>query len=199
MKLPTILIILALSACTTTKHKIFPKYGYAFQPGDQLVIAQFLADGSGLTVLQVLSEGEAKFRECSTVDVIPLSSVQEAFYQNLQQYDVRQAITSTLMYNIHEFSGATHLLAVTTLRQSVEQSLLTNNPDVQNQAQVQFTLYDLRQQQTALVLTTEVEAMTYGGEDDDGTYWGVPMASAGLSDKATRKSLKKLFKACRCE
>ena len=103
------------------------------------------------------------------------------------------------MYNIHEFSGATHLLAVTTLRQSVEQSLLTNNPDVQNQAQVQFTLYDLRQQQTALVLTTEVEAMTYGGEDDDSTYWGVPMASAGLSDKATRKSLKKLLKACRCQ
>ncbi|MEM9832482.1 MAG: Uma2 family endonuclease [Bacteroidota bacterium] len=63
-----ILVVLTTTACTSTKHQLVPRYGFDFQPGERLVIAQFQSRStvSNYATEQMLSA----FQQCPDVEIV---------------------------------------------------------------------------------------------------------------------------------
>ncbi len=202
-----LLTLSVLTACTTTKHTLFPAYGYDFQAGDKLIIAKFQNAPSDIFSEQITNALVKSFQDCGGIEVIPYDSVQDIFYQKLDYRDPIWQVDTELMVKLYTQMKSRYLLVG-----KVTEKPLHGTPPVSTSQRYgngyqeeiyeswttfQFTLYDLATTQTLLTSQTRAKANHYDYNDDDGDTHSF-YAPTNLPQTALVKGIKKFREACRC-
>ncbi len=198
-------LLLGISACTNTKHQLVPRYGFDFQEGERLVIAQFQSRStvSDYATEQLLNA----FQPCEDVEVVPPDTVHNFFYRNMLDVHPIWNVDIPMMVRIRQVTQARYLLVGKFLDESTSRPPVSNalrHPngyleDIhESYSKIQFLLYDLATHRTVLSLQTRTKARQYNHSDEDGDVMSFH-APANLTRTVINKGVKKLADACGCK
>ncbi|WKN45115.1 hypothetical protein [Tunicatimonas pelagia] len=199
-----ILVLLTATACTSTKHQLVPRYGFDFQVGERLVIAQFQSRSTLSTYATEQLLGA--FHQCPDVEIVPPDTVHNFFYRNMLNVNPIWEVDIPMMVRIRQATQARYLLIGKFLDESSSRppvSIATRyangyQDDIhENYSRVQFLLYDLATHRTVLSLQTRTKANQYNYQGEDGaTSFFAP---ANLTKTVVDKGVKKLADSCGCD
>lgn len=201
-----ILITVCCYGCSKTTYSTTPFYGYTLHDNSEVIVAKFQNAPNDLISENATRLMQELYANCSNVRVIPYSSVQDIFYENVSYLDPIWETDIPFLIKLYEATQARYLLVGKILGQSnstppvsiAERYTTGQLEDVkENWIMLEFTLYDLATSEKAFQLHTRTKAGRYNYKRDNGEVMGMH-APVDLLHRAFDKSMVKLNELCQC-
>jgi hypothetical protein len=202
-----VLMIVLLSACTYTRHTVFPAFGYDFQPGEKMIVAKFQRSRHDGFSEKATRDMIRAFSDCGGLQVMNYDSVQNILYSDLAYTSPIWKIDTRFMVRLYAKTEVRYLLLGKIEERADQQPVVstalsypngTSDEISENRVTFAFEIYDLATARKVLSTQTKVTAgqLNHGGDEGDTHSFRNPV---NLPRKALQRGIRKLREVCRCD